>query len=201
MGKQLASFPTATKILLSKRYLVLSSMLFAGDQYLLTFRASATAEGAYGELYLIGGVSEDETDTPTTVEIYNTEFKHWRDMSSKIPVARSGHCSVIRTDSIYLIGGEKLTSSQQHLTMDVYNITEGTWRQTHVFTDVDTRSGHGCVLFHDKIIVTGEYVSHRYATTIDKGPTKKYLKNRWTSRQRYGAKLSILHPRRITRRN
>ena len=155
------------------RFLVEVVCFLRGDQYLLTFRASATAEGAYGELYLIGGVSEDETDTPTTVEIYNTEFKHWRDMSSKIPVARSGHCSVIKTDSIYLIGGEQLTSSQQHLTMDVYNITEGTWRQTHVFTDVDKRSGHGCVLFHDKIIVTGESVSQKYATIIDKGPTKE----------------------------
>ena len=58
---------------------------------ILNFRASATAVGAYGELYLMGGRGNgtfSEEEVGRSVEVFNTEFKHWRDLEQLIPVPR-----------------------------------------------------------------------------------------------------------------
>ena len=57
---------------------------------ILNFRASATAVGAYGELYLIGGRGNGTCDEEVgrSVEVFNTEYKQWRDLEQPIPVPR-----------------------------------------------------------------------------------------------------------------
>ena len=57
---------------------------------ILNFRASATAVGAYGELYLIGGRGNGTFDEEVgrSVEVFNTEYKQWRDLDQPIPVPR-----------------------------------------------------------------------------------------------------------------
>ena len=57
---------------------------------ILNFRASATAVGAYGELYLIGGRGNGtcNEEVGRSVEVFNTEYKQWRDLDQPIPVPR-----------------------------------------------------------------------------------------------------------------
>ena len=114
-----------------------------------TARTEASAVGAYGELYIIGGLG---VNTTKTVEVFNTQYGTWRQLSPSMPNSRAGHCSVVMNDLIFVIGGD---TDGTALSMDMFNITENVWKRTQVFRTIPVRSGHACVLLGNDIFVTG----------------------------------------------